>query len=68
MTIDRILRIFRLRMRTPFQGNPFGVTLDDVISGVKAPLGRILYNVRLRMRIPFQWNPIRGHVTFGHFR
>jgi hypothetical protein len=34
VTFDRILRNFRLRMRALFQGNLFGATFDDVISGV----------------------------------
>ncbi len=64
---DRILRNFRLHMRAPFQGTPSG-DFDDVISGVKAPLGRILRNFRIRMRTPFQDDPLRGHMNFGHFR
>jgi len=44
-------------MRTPFQGNPFRVTFDDVTSGEKAPLGRILRNFRLRMRAPHPREP-----------
>ena len=49
--IGRILRNFRLRMRTP-SGTPQGSRelRSLVISGQKAPLGRILGNFRLCMR------------------
>jgi hypothetical protein len=38
-----------------FQGKPYGVRFDDVISGEKAPLGRIL-----RIRIPHPKEPPSG--------
>ena len=48
--LGRILRNFRLRMRTP-SGTPQGSRelRSLVISGQKAPLGRILCNFQLRM-------------------
>ena len=65
--------------RTTFHMSVFlHVTLDDVISDQKIPLGRILRNFRLRMRRTyFRTGPLlvtscqvtdfsSGHVTSGH--
>jgi hypothetical protein len=54
-----------MRAPYPFQGKPYRVTFDDVISNQKAPLGRILRNFPLCMHTPFQGNSLRGDVTSG---
>ena len=48
--LRRILRNFRLRMRTPLRS--LRVTFHNVTSGQNAPLGRILRNLWLPMRTP----------------
>ena len=79
VTFDRILCKYWLRMRAHYPSKETrrsDVTLDDVISGEKATIGRILRNSWLRMRTPLvcawaqltQGNSLRRDVWWRHLR